>query len=73
MNKKQIAIKKLKGIKRFNLSWVDEVEKSINIEAKDKDEAEKLFHNGEIDFDKAEFGIENLVEGSLMVEEIEYD
>jgi hypothetical protein len=66
-------IKSLEGIKKFNIAWTDEINKSLTIEAKDAEEARKLFYEGDLDFDSADQGDINYVEGSLDIEEIEND
>lgn len=71
MNKKKELIKKLKGLKKFKLSWVEELEKTIEVEALDEKEANAMFFDGRIDWDKAEETDSNWNEHSLMIEEIE--
>lgn len=71
MNNKQKVIKKLKGIKKFRISWIDEVEKSVEIEAKDEDEASNLFKIWDFDDTKIEEGDINLNDNSIEIEEIE--
>lgn len=68
---KEAVINKLKGLKKFNLTWYEETEKTLEIEAESEEEAGKLFHKGELDFDSAVEGSVSYVEDSLEIEEYE--
>lgn len=73
MNNKKKVINKLKGLNKYKLDWVDEVYKSIEVEATSMKEAKDLFFSGNLNFDKAEEGDINYADGSLVVEEVEND
>ena len=64
------VIESLKPKKKFNIFWMDEVNMAIEVKASSKEEAERMFIEGEIDFNKAEEGDTNFNEYSLEVEEV---
>ena len=73
-NKKDLRIeivKKLEGIKKFRVSWAEETNCSVDVEAKTEDEARKMLLNGTINQEHVEYGDSDQIDGSIQVYEVE--
>lgn len=55
-------------MKTFTLTWLDQIKMSINIKAKNKSEAKKMFIDGDVITEDAKEGCRDYVRDSLEVE-----
>lgn len=70
-NTKEKIIENLEGLKDFEVSSIGEVTYSKTFKAKNKEELEEAFNNGELEFDDGDITDGNLIEDSLEITEYE--
>lgn len=63
---KEKILEALEGIKEYEVSFAEEVVYSKIFKAKSKEELEKKFNNGELEFDK-----EDIIDGTMMNDSLE--
>lgn len=66
---KEKIVEELGGKKEFRLSWANTSCYEKIIKAKNKEEAEDMFYDGEIGVDRRDIVDEEMIENSLEIEE----
>ena len=68
---KQEILENLEDLKEFEVNWGEEVFYSIRVKAKNKEEAENKFNDGEVIGTDKDIVDCNVIENSLEVDEVE--
>ena len=70
---KEKIIEALENIKEFEVSYWEEVCYSRTFKAKSKEEIEAMWDNGELEFENSDIIDGTIIDGSLVIDEVEND
>jgi len=70
---KKKIIEVLEGIKEFRVAYWEEVCYSRTFKAKSREEIEEKFNSGELEFENSDIIDGTIIDGSLVIDEVEND